>query len=582
MISIREYIKDNILLFDGAMGSYFSAVHDDPMYPCELANITSPHTISEIHKRYLTAGAKAIKTNTFTLPKQGESGFSVREIIEKGYSLAKQQADTFGAYVFADINIPTTLGEEDLLPYYQEVIDMFLQQGACHFLFETCTSGDYLSELCQYLKEKNPDSFIIVSFAVGMDGFTKTGQYAQNLIDQVTPYVDAVGLNCVCGPSHMADVAKHIQTDKLFSLMPNASYPTVTGSRLQYSQNPSYYGEAVADMTQIGGDILGGCCGTTPECISQIHQKLQGLKPMEKAKVSPVTLSEKQVIKSDFFEKLKGPTKPIAVEWDSPAVPEIGEYMAKAKLLKDAGVDLITVADCPVARPRMDSSLVACKLKRELGIHAMPHMTCRDRNINAVKALLLGLSVEEINNVLLITGDPIPREQKDEIKAVYEFNSRKLMAHISQLNQSLFHSPFYLYGALNINAVNFAPQLKMAQDKIDKGCVAFFTQPVMSERGLENLKIAKETLSAPLVGGIFPATSFRNISFLTNEISGFHVAPEMSELYKDKTPEECTQLAIKISNRITQEMAPYIDGYYLITPFQRVDIMLEIIKSLPK
>ena len=80
------------------------------------------------------------------------------------------------------------------------------------------------------------------------------------------------------------------------------------------------------------------------------------------------------------------------------------------------GPTWITIADCPVGRPRADSCLLACKLKRELGVEPLPHMTCRDRNLNAIKALLLGLSMEDVHNVLLVTGDPVPSESRDEGK----------------------------------------------------------------------------------------------------------------------------------------------------------------------
>lgn len=580
-MSLKESLKENIFLMDGAMGSYFSMLHSDPHYPCEYANLTSPHTISEIHKRYLSAGAMGIKTNTFTLSRE-KTPFSAEEIIEAAFRLAKQQADAFDATVFADISIPEKTQEENLLPWYQSIVDCFLEQGAENFLFETCTSGLYLNELADYIKEKSPESFVLCSFAVQSDGFTHSGHKAQSLLDGLSSSVDGAGLNCICGPHHMLELVENIKCKIPFSAMPNASYPTVLGNRVSYGQNPRYFAEKMLDIAKEGCQILGGCCGTTPDFIAQMRQVLD-TETFEPKNVSiPVEMGVQQVLTNPFYEKLKGGEMPIAVEWDSPVVPDISDYMARARQLQGAGVDLLTIADGPGARPRMDSSLVACKVKRELNMDTLPHMTCRDRNMNACKALLLGLSVEEINNVLLITGDPIPQAQRQEVKAVYEFNSRKLMHHITQLNQSLFHNPFYLYGALNINAVNFDVQLRMAREKIENGAVAFFTQPVMSLRGFENLKRAHAELSAPLVTGIFPATSHRNISFLTNEMSGFHVADEIFDLYLDKSPEECTELAIRVSSRIVEEIRPYTQGYYLITPFKRVDLILEILKNMDK
>lgn len=598
-MDIRSALKEGVLLFDGAMGSYFSTMNEDPMYPCELANVTNPQKILAIHEEYLNAGARAIKTNTFSLPWEGGSSHSVEEVVRSGYRLAKEAAMPYGAYVFADVSTQVQTGEEDLFPRFRSVVDIFLEEGAKHFLFETCPSGAYLTELGRYIKEREPDAFLVASFGVSAQGYSKTGAYGPHLVESLSDDFDAVGYNCVVGPYHMAELVEGLDTKKYISAMPNASYPTVAGSQLRFGQNSGYYAEQMMEVAKAGGRLLGGCCGTTPACIEQLAEKLKDWNGEQRAEglgLPPVLQTgkqekqgqeeEKEVRKSDFYEKLKlgqrTGKKPIAVEWDSPAEPEIAEYMAKARKLKDVGVDLITIADCPVARPRIDSSLVACKLKRELGMHAMPHMTCRDRNINAAKALLMGLSVEEINNVLIITGDPIPQEQRAEIKTVYEFNSRKLIKHIRTLNESLFTSPFYLYGALNVNAVNFAVQIRMAKEKVENGAVAFFTQPVLSARGLENMKRAKEELGVPLVGGLYPPVSLRNINFLTNEISGFHVDPEIATMYEGKTAEECEEVAVRVVRGIAKEVAPYIDGYYLITPFKRVELMLEIIKDLPR
>lgn len=581
-MTVRDYLKEQILLFDGAMGSYFSSLHSDPLYPCEYANLSSPHTISEIHKRYLQAGAKAIKTNTFSVQDTENAPFAPEELVKSGYSLAKKQAESFDAYVFCDMHISPGTGEKDLFPWYCQLLDWFLEEGGEHFLFETCPSLDYINRLAEYLKKKAPDSFLLVSFAVDSQGFSKMGQEVTQLLEGLSPLADAYGVNCICGPHHMAELVETLSWDRPFSAMPNASYPTVLGNRVSYGQNAQYFGEKMLDMVSSGCKILGGCCGTTPEFIAQLKQGLERVKFQEKVQKTPVVMSTESVKKSAFYEKLKSGKKPIALEWDSPVVPEIQQYMLHASRFQEAGVDLITIADGPGARPRMDSSLVACKLKRELNLDALPHMTCRDRNMNACKALLLGLSVEEINNVLLITGDPIPQAQRNEVKAVYEFNSRILMQHISKLNESLFHNPFYLYGALNVNAVNFDVQLRMAKEKIAHGAVALFTQPVMSSRGYENLKRSHEELSVPLLGGIYPGTSLRNLNFLENEMSGFHVCPEIFQLYEGKSPEECEEVAVRVSSKIAEEIAPFVEGFYLITPFTKVDMMLHIIENVKK
>lgn len=588
-MNIKKYLENNILLLDGAMGTYFSTNYEDPLYRCEFANVTSPKTIKEIHKRYLQAGAKAIKTNTFSVYGGEEQEFTYQQLIKSGYQIAKTIASEYEAFVFCDIGPLQITHEMNGLEIYKSMIDEFLILGGENFLFETFLDSAYLNELGKYIKSKNPEAYIITSFAVGPDGFTKTGAWSEELLSSIGEEIDCVGFNCICGPHHMN---QHIENNqhiaKPMIIMPNASYPTIIGNRVQYENNPKYFAKQMMKSLNYGVKIIGGCCGTTPTFIKEMkeelieHQLLNGMEQLQCSSNYMKCNKDTVIPRNEFYEKIKSGKKPIAVELDSPMNTQIGEFMQGAMTLRDVGVDLITIADCPIARARMDSSLLACKLKRELQINVMPHMTCRDRNINASKALLLGLSVENINNVLIVTGDPIPSEQRNEVKSVYEFNSRMLIQHISNLNETLFDSPFYLYAALNINAHNFQVQLRLAKQKIEKGAMAFFTQPVLSEQAFENLKVAKEELDVPIIGGILPIVSERNANFINNEIPGIRVSEEIVAQYREKEREECSKLAVKISSEIAEKMKMYVDGYYIITPFKRVDIVSSIINAINK
>ncbi len=132
-MNIRAYLKEHILLFDGAMGTYFSSVYEDPQYKCEYANITSPNTVKEIHKRYLQAGAKAIKTNTFAA--YGGRKFSCEDIITNGFRIASEVAKDYDALVFCDIGPIKVSGDENVFGAYKKLIDAFLAEGGINFLF---------------------------------------------------------------------------------------------------------------------------------------------------------------------------------------------------------------------------------------------------------------------------------------------------------------------------------------------------------------------------------------------------------------------------------------------------------------
>lgn len=202
--------------------------------------------------------------------------------------------------------------------------------------------------------------------------------------------------------------------------MPNAGYPTIVNGRTVFDGSPAYFAARCGDLVDAGVRILGGCCGTTPEHIQQTACALAGeRRSAARILKKPDTTQRPHTPRNRLAEKLDAGKRIVAVELDPPVDANIQKFMEGARRLKTAGVDAVTIADCPVARVRMDSSMLAAKVRRELDLDPIPHMTCRDRNINATKALLLGLSAEEVHNVLVVTGDPIPSAARDEVKGVF-------------------------------------------------------------------------------------------------------------------------------------------------------------------
>ena len=587
-MDIRTYLQHNILLFDGAMGTFWMQRNRGADFICELANLRRPDSVLDIHRAYLNAGAKAIKTNTFGLNAVGLGGDHalLKDAVTAGWTLAQRAAEGRDAFVFADIGpIPQT-GETNLWPHYQELLDLFLDLGAKHFLFETNSSDLCLPQAAEYIKNRTPDAFVLVSFAVQPDGYTREGRSGKVLIQKLAQYpaVDAVGLNCVSGAYHMRRLVKDWDLSSLnFSAMPNAGYPIVVDNRTLYDGDPGYYALQLSELAGMGARMLGGCCGTTPEHIARTAELLRQRETAPVKRIAPKPAQESKASPANrLWAKLEAGKKIFAVELDPPKTADLGKFMEGAWTLKRAGVDAITLADCPIGRARMDSSLLSCKLRRELDVDPIPHMTCRDRNLNATKALLLGLNVEGVDNVLVVTGDPIPSAERDEVKSVFNFNSRKLAAFVRDLGQAELEHPFRVYGALNVNARNFPAELKRAKMKAEAGVSAFLTQPVLTKEAFEHLELAHRELDAKILGGIIPVVSYRNACFMQSEISGITVSEEIIELYKDKSREECEELAVSISAKIAGEIAPFVDGFYLMTPFLRVNLMVQIMEEIRK
>lgn len=582
---IKTIVETKGLLFDGAFGTYFTSQHPDFPFSCELANLKQPAWVLEIHRQYIQAGAKAIKTNTFCSDAQSLQceEEEAQELLRQGYRIAKEAALHQNVAVFADIGFIIERKDRDVFLEYKRIVDMFLAEGATNFLFETLHNDIGIKEISAYIKERVQESYIIVSFAIGADGYTRQGVSGRKLYEEAlqNEHIDATGFNCVCGPHHLLAFLKTLPIhEKPISIMPNAGYPTILNNRTFYADTSSYFATELHAIRASGASIVGGCCGTTPRYIEKIARTWNQDGENETASSSLPPSFAKTSKSNALHEALSSDKKIIAVELDPPSNCDIQKFMENAQRLQMAGVDTITIADCPIARACVDSSLLAAKVKRELDMEVIPHMTCRDRNTNATKALLYGLQIEEIQNVLLVTGDPIPQGDRNEIKAVFNFNSQILASYIKDLNETLFPAPFLMYGALNINAVNFAAELNKAKRKVECGMKVFMSQPVLSKQALENLKLAKESLSAYILGGIIPVVSHRNALFMNHEVSGIDVDEHIVSLYEGTTREEAQQLAVKISNAVVDEITPYVDGYYLITPFHRVDLMEEIIAHI--
>ena len=588
MLDVRKLLAQRPLLFDGGMGTYYKA---KPGQECEQANLTDPDGILAVHRAYLAAGADAIKTNTFSLPRLAaaqQPGWE--QLADAGWQLAAKAAGETGAAVFADLGPAPDTENLPAEQVYLAVAKRFALLGARNFLFETLSTEEGVLEAICALKQTVPDAFVLVSFAVLPDGYTREGRYCAELVRRMAQsgVVDAVGLNCVSAPGAMRALVQQLGDAGLpLSVMPNAGYPVVARAQVRYQGKPEYFARELSRLAAEGVRILGGCCGTTPQHIAALHTALDALpEALPAAPAAKPAAVAKPAVETDdvFLRKLRAGQRVIAVELDSPKDADLTAYLEGARRLQAAGADLLTIADCPIARARMDSSLVACRVHRELGMNVLPHMTCRDRNLNATKALLLGLYAEGVREVLAITGDPIPTAERDEVKNVYQFNSRKLAQYIVSLagEGREMPSPITVFGALNLNARNFEVELRRAAEKLENGMSGFLTQPLLSAQAVENLKKTRETLGerAKILAGILPVVSQRNAIFMENEVNGIHVDEAIIQRFEglDRTAGE--ELGLEVSVQAAKAAAPYADGFYLMTPFNRVALMERLIARL--
>ena len=180
------------------------------------------------------------------------------------------------------------------------------------------------------------------------------------------------------------------------------------------------------ELQALGADILGGCCGTTPEFIGEMSL-WDGI--LNKIVLDTETDNGEQtghVQRHGFLYDENGERKQkklIAVELAPPFDADDEKLLESAHLLKNAGVDVLTFPDSPSGRTRVDSVLMASKVRQATGLNVMPHICCRDRNAIAMRSLFLGAAINDIHNFLIITGDPIPSTARQTVKAVFNSDS---------------------------------------------------------------------------------------------------------------------------------------------------------------
>ena len=595
---LREYLKENTLFTDGAMGTYYSSQFPDEDILVEKANTLYPEHIVDIHMEYLQSGARLIRTNTFATNGgffEGEQ--EIKENIEAGYALAKQAIDTFCAqngenpkdyFIAADIGTIFDLGQKDesaVLKEYRFIVDCFLSAGAEVFLLETQSDVYYVNDIVEDIKSKNADAFVIVTFSFDKTGYTKSGLRFERMIRLMNEnsLIDGYGLNCGVEAAHMYQMLKNVifPSEKPIFALPNAGYPYQLRGKTIYGKNAGYFCKMLTNIFALGIDAIGGCCGTTPDYFGDLYKEL-GSRQKPKKNIGSLDETVVTRTESDFWKKLHSGEKPMVVELDPPSDLSVEKILDGAELLKEHRVDLLTLSDSPMARSRMDASLLGQRVQREVGISVMPHISCRDRNIISLRGTMLGDYINDIKHFLIVTGDPVTKNDRSTITQVFDYNSIKFMGLIQEMNEDQFASDKVVYGgALNYHGVNIDAIVRRMESKMKQGCSFFLTQPIYSDEDVERIGQLREMTGAKILGGIMPLVSRKNALFIANEMPGMRVPDEIVDAYgENMTREEAEKVAVSVSLEIAKKLENVTDGYYFMTPFNRVSLICRIIDEI--
>lgn len=601
-MNLREYLKTHTIITDGAFGTYYAEKYGTNELP-ELANTAHPERVMEIHLEYISAGAAYIRTNTYAansaMLSQDENEVmqnleSAVKIAQAAAALVKKDEPVFIAGDIGPVQGMVGFEKVQNEQEYVRLADKLLMLGVDAIHFETFADCEELIPAIRHIRERSEDIFITVCFSVNQYGYSAAGLSAKRLIADASKLpVDAVGLNCGVGSGHMVQLIENLNLpeDKYFAALANAGYPNFTRNTMHFGNAPAYFAGKMKEIAGLGVNMVGGCCGTRPDTIKAVaaeladellHEAADTVRTVKKFNSDNRAVAEKKKQMGFLYDE-NGDIKDkkfIAVELAPPFDANDEKLLESAHALIGAGVDVLTFPDSPSGRTRVDSVLMADKVHRETGIQVMPHICCRDKNAVAMRSLFMGARINDIYNMLIITGDPLPSMVRETVKSVFNFDSVGLMKIAEEMNEETFTDrPLCYGGAINQGRRNLDVEIARVKKKLAAGAQFFLTQPVFCEDDVNRLRYIKNETGARILCGIMPLISRKNALFMKNEIAGVNVPDELIEKYPESGSKKAgEQVGIELAKRMIELSGDFADGYYFSFPFNRTYMLKEILR----
>lgn len=597
-MDLREALQNQTLIGDGAMGTLLYSYGIDRCF--EELNLSHSEEVLNVHRAYVNAGADVIQTNTYganyiKLERYGLQD-QVKEINTAAVKLAKQAAGE-NQYVVGTIGgvrgaRKQAISTEEIKRSFREQLYCLLFEKVDGLLLETFYD---LEELTTVLKiaRKETDLPVIAQVSMHEAGVLQDGTPLPDALKQLEGLgADVVGVNCRLGPYHTIQSLEDVPLPEkaVLSAYPNASLPAYQDGRLVYPTDPTYFQKSAQSLFDQGARLIGGCCGTTPEHIEAIAARVKGKQPIQD-KVVPikarteVRVSETKDDRPHLHEKAKK-GRSIIVELDPPKKLKTERFLEGAKALHEAGVDSVTLADNSLASPRISNTAMASIIKQQYGVDPLVHIACRDRNLLGLQSHLMGLHALGIRQLLAVTGDPTKIGDFPGATSVYDLNSFDLIHYIKQMNKGISFSgknlgestSFSVAAAFNPNVRNLNRAVGRLEKKMKYGADYFISQPVFNEEQIIEVYEATKHIDAPIYIGIMPLTSARNAEFLHNEVPGITLAPEVLEKMElaGSDKEQAQAEGLSISKSLIDTALDLFNGIYLITPFLRYEMTVEL------
>ncbi len=596
---LLAHLKTSPVLCDGAMGTllYSKGIFLNRCY--DELNLSQPDLIRNIHHEYLQAGAEIVETNTF-----GGNSFRlarhsladrVRDINLAGVHLAREAAKSFDLRVAGSVGPLGILIEPLGKTSYQEARDSFREQiaalvegGVDLLILETF---GYLEELHQAMlaaRDVNPKIPVVAQVTIDEDGNCLDGADPETFAAKLEEWgADVIGCNCSVGPVAMLDAIErvHAATSLPLAAQPNAGVPRSVEGRNIYLCSPEYMASYARKFVAAGVRLVGGCCGTTPEHIRVMKAASQSVSAQPSPSAGPIIPLERR---SRLGAKLASGEFVTMVEIVPPKGTDIRKELEGARFLKSVGVDGINIPDSPRASARMSNQALSLLVQQEVGIEAILHYTCRDRNVLCIQSDLLGAAATGIRNLICITGDPPKMGNYPDATAVFDVDAIGLVNIVHNLNRGLDiggnpigqGTGFVIGVGANPGIPNIDEEIRRFEYKVEAGAEYAVTQPVFDLALLENFLRRIEHCRIPVVAGIWPLVSVRNAEFMKNELRVSVPDSILERMGRAPTPEAARAEGVAIAREMLTALRDMVQGAQISAPLGRYSSAVDVLEAL--
>jgi len=619
MTRFAEIFAGSPLLADGAMGTllYARGVFINRCY--DELNLSDPHLILSVHEEYLQAGAEILETNTFganrfRLTRHGLSG-KVTEINAAGVRLARQAAEQLkekqagGAWVAGSVGpLGVQLeplgktGLDEAREAFAEQIAILTKggpgQGVDLLIVETMPALNEARQALEAAKMVAPQVPVLVMMTVDDESECLDGASPAQAAALLTEWgADAVGVNCSTGPATVLTAIEAMRgaTALPLAAMPNAGMPRAVEGRNVYLCSPEHMASFARKAIAAGAQLVGGCCGTTPNHIramrsairameEQPHVEAAGAAPAVSTETPPAPLAQRSrlgaLIAEGKFVTL--------VEVVPPRGIDCSKEIEAAQLFARLGAHGINVYDAAQASARMSGQSLCIQIQQHTGMDTILHYHCRDRNLLSIQSDLLGASSIGLHNLLCVTGEPAKQGNYPDASQVFDVDSIGLVNIVQRLNRGLdigansigASTNFTIGVSANPGVPDIEHELRRFAYKVEAGAEYVITQPVFDLRLLEEFLDRIKDHRIPLIASVWPLTSLRYADYMKNDLRIAMPEEIMLRLAQAGTPEALSAEGIKIAQEMVEAVRPFVQGVQVSAPFGNYQAAAEVIHSL--